>query len=101
MAGLRKFRAVYEGRIRTLGTLGVNISESGCMFAELILDKCHLNDRDKFERLYLGTDESWTPSELGQAISNRFTYSRAKHQFDIIRYLGSMSQPGLLKVFVV
>ena len=47
---LSQFRSVYEGHLRGLKTLGVNISESGYVFAALLILKLPLKIRDNINR---------------------------------------------------
>ena len=75
---LSSFRANYEGHLRALGTLGCNVTDSGYVFAEILLRKLPPITKDHINRT--NKTESWDLSDLRKAISDEIGYLSASKE---------------------
>ena len=72
---LSRFRAAYEGHLRALKSLGCNITDSGYIYAALLMRKLPRRLADNINRAT--NSDSWTLEELRRAIDDEIILLRA------------------------
>ena len=73
--GISDFRASFEGHLGALQSLGSNITESGYVFAELLLRKLPAITRDHINRT--NQTDTWDLPQLRKAITDEIGYLQA------------------------